>query len=86
MEADGMYTKFYTKENGSKIVSKPLKHFVELLTTHKGFFRPHRSFYINMRYIKQFVKKDGGYLVMDNDVIVSIAKDKRDDLLQIMGS
>lgn len=86
MEADGMYTKFYTKTNGSKVVSKPLKHFVGLLSDSKEFFRPHRSYCINMRYIKQFVKKDGGYLVMDNDVIVSISKEKREDFLQLMGS
>lgn len=86
MEADGMYTKFYTKSNSSKLVSKPLKHFVELLGNNKDFFRPHRSYCINMRYIKQFVKKDGGYLVMDNDVIVSISKEKRDDFLHLMGT
>lgn len=84
MEADGMYTKFYTKTSGSKMVSKPLKHFMDMLGDNKEFFRPHRSYCINMRHIKQFVRKDGGYLVMDNDVIVSISKEKRDEFLQIM--
>ncbi|TNE53070.1 MAG: response regulator transcription factor [Bacteroidetes bacterium] len=85
LEADGMYTKFYTKSNGSKLVSKPLKHFMALLEDKQEFYRPHRSFCINMRYIKQFVKKDGGHLVMDNDLIVSISREKRDEFLQIMG-
>lgn len=86
LEADGMYTKFYTKNNGSKIVSKPLKHFMELLDDHREFYRPHRSYCINMRYIKQYVKKDGGYLVMDNDVIVSISREKREEFLLLMSS
>lgn len=86
LEADGMYTKFYTKSNNSKIVSKPLKHFMALLKDNKEFYRPHRSYCINVRFIKQYVKKDGGYLVMDNDVIVSISKEKRDEFLQLMSS
>ncbi len=86
LEADGMYTKFYTKTNNSKIVSKPLKHFMGLLEDNKEFYRPHRSYCINVRFIKQYVKKDGGYLVMDNDVIVSISKEKREEFLQLMSS
>ncbi|MCB9188364.1 MAG: response regulator transcription factor [Flavobacteriales bacterium] len=86
MEADGMYTKFYTKNSGSKMVSKPLKHFMELLEENKEFYRPHRSYCINMRYIKQYVKKDGGYLVMDNDVMVSISREKREEFLHLMSS
>lgn len=81
-----MYTKFYTNNNNGKIVSKPLKHFMGLLEDNKEFYQPHRSYCINVRFIKQYVKKDGGYLVMDKDVMVSISKEKRDEFLQLMSS
>lgn len=86
MEADGMYTKVYTADKGSQIISKPLKFFVDLLKNNPQFYRPHRSYCINIKHIKQFVRKDGNYIVMSNDVIVSISKDKRDEFLEIVNS
>lgn len=86
MEADGMYTKVYITNNRSHIISKPLKYFVDILKNNSVFYRPHRSFCINIKHIKQFVRKDGNYIVMSNDVIVSISKDKKDEFLDIVNS
>jgi two-component system LytT family response regulator len=84
LEADGMYTNVTTKNEGSILVSKPLKFFVELLSKIKIFYRPHRSFLINLSFIKEYVKKDGGYIVMENDKSVSISKDKKEEFLTIV--
>ncbi|GAA0872837.1 LytTR family DNA-binding domain-containing protein [Gangjinia marincola] len=75
MEADSMYTNI-SLFNDTLLVSRPLKHYVELLEKSSLFFRPHRSYLINLNYIKEYIKKDGGYLIMENDKIVSISKDK----------
>jgi two-component system LytT family response regulator len=48
------------------------------------FYKPHRSFLINLAYIKAYIKKDGGYILMDNDVSVSISKDNKADFLSIV--
>lgn len=86
MEADGMYTKVYSQNSGSEVVSKPLKYFVDILNKSQLFYRPHRSFLINIKHIKQYVRKDGNYIVMNNDMIVSISKEKRDEFLEIVSS
>lgn len=86
MEADGMYTKVYTTDSGSQIISKPLKFFVDLLDKNSLFYRPHRSFLINNKHIKQYVRKDGNYIIMSNEMIVSISKEKRDEFLTIVSS
>jgi two-component system LytT family response regulator len=86
MEADGMYTKVFTKNNGSQIISKPLKFFVDLLANNSLFYRPHRSFLLNIKHIKQYVRKDGNYIIMSNEMIVSISKEKRDEFLEIVSS
>lgn len=86
MEADGMYTKISTSKNETHLVSKPLKHFVDILTDQKEFYRPHRSFLINMNYIKQYVREDGNYIIMENDANVSISKDKKDAFFQLISS
>ncbi|CAL2085040.1 LytTR family DNA-binding domain-containing protein [Tenacibaculum sp. 190524A05c] len=84
-EADGMYTRVSTM-GGNVFVSKPLKFFVEALNNIKVFYRPHRSFLVNLKYLREYVKKDGGYIVMENNKAVSISKDKRDEFLTIVQS
>ncbi|GAA3772994.1 LytTR family DNA-binding domain-containing protein [Corallibacter vietnamensis] len=84
LEADGMYTNVTTKSEGNILVSKPLKFFVDLLQNIKMFYRPHRSFLINLAFIKEYIKKDGGYIVMENDKTVSISNDKKDEFLTIV--
>jgi two-component system LytT family response regulator len=82
-KAEGMYTYVYVEGESPLLISKPLKHFVEILAEVPEFFRSHRSFFINKNYINQLVKKDGGYIVMDNNEIVSVAKDKLNELSQV---
>lgn len=84
LEADGMYTKVTTVSKGDILVSKPLKFFVETLNKVKTFYRPHRSFLINLTYIKAYIKKDGGYILMENDKTVSISNDKKEEFLAIV--
>jgi two-component system LytT family response regulator len=82
-KADGMYTNVHIVDNETLLISKPLKYFVEILAELPQFYRSHRSFLINKNHINQLVKKDGGYIVMDNNEIVSVAKDKLNELSQV---
>jgi two-component system LytT family response regulator len=84
LEADGMYTKVSINNEKTILVSKPLKFFTEILQKTNLFFKPHRSYYINLSCIKAYIKKDGGYIVMDNEKTVSLSKDKKEDFLYIM--
>ena len=84
MEADGMYTKISTKSKGDLLISKPLKYFVEILKSVSVFYKPHRSFLINLQHIQKYVKSDGGYIVMENNKSVSISKDKTDEFMAVM--
>ena len=86
LEADAMYTKVSTVNDDTILVSKPLKFFVEILQKMKTFYRPHRSYLINLSYIKEYIKKEGGYIVMENDKTVSISKDKKEEFLTIVQS
>lgn len=83
-EADGMYTKITTTTVSSLLVSKPLKHFVELLQSQNTFYKPHRSYLVNLSFIKEYIKKDGGYIIMENNHIVSISKDKKEEFLKLV--
>lgn len=84
LEADGMYCKVYLTNSDSQVISKPLKHFVNVLAENKLFYRPHRSYLINLQHIKQYVRKEGNYIIMKNDLIVSLSKEKREEFLEIV--
>lgn len=86
MEADGMYTKFHTLSQGGILVSKPLKYFEHILKCGSGFYRSHRSHIFNIKYLKQYVNRDGNYVILENDHIIPISKDKRDEFLEIVSS
>ncbi len=83
-EADGMYTKVTTTKETEMLVCKPLRHFVSLLENLPYFYKPHRSYFINLKFIKEYIKKDGGYIVMDNDKTVSISNDNKEEFLTLI--
>jgi len=82
-KADGMYTEVFTINNGTQVISKPLKYFVELLKDCLDFYRSHRSYLINKNHINQVIKKDGGFVVMDNNSTINISKEKLDELTRL---
>jgi two-component system LytT family response regulator len=83
-EADGMYTKVYMKNNESQLICKPMKHFVDQLQDKPIFYKPHRSFLVNLKYIKELSKKDGFHLIMENNKTIPIAKEKKDEFMQLV--
>lgn len=84
LEADGMYTKVSTLNDGEILVSKPLKFFVAALQKINTFYRPHRSYLINLTFIKEYIRKDGGYILMENNKSISISREKKDEFLAIV--
>jgi len=82
--ADGSYAELYVQNEKVKLVSKPLKYFVEILEDNQAFYRPHRSSIINLKFVKQYVKKDGHSILMDNGVQVAVARNKKGELLEML--
>lgn len=74
LKADGAYTNVYL-HNGSRIlVSKKLRFFEEVLVSRPNFFRPHRSYLININYIRKYTRAENS-IVMDNNAEVAISRD-----------
>ena len=82
-KADGSYTSFTLKDGSSLLVSKHLKEYENLLSDHQ-FMRVHNSYLINLKEVKKYIKSDGGYIIMSNDMHVSISPRKKEDLLESM--
>lgn len=76
LEAEGSYTNVWLR-NGSKIlVSKKLKFFEEILDTRPNFFRSHRSFIVNINFLKKYNKNESS-LTLDNGKTAYISRDRK---------
>lgn len=85
LKADGSYTHIYLASQKAPLtISRRLSQFDYLLAM-PGFYRPHRSFLVNMRHARQYNRTDGGVLVMDNNDAVSVAREKREEFLEMVG-
>ncbi len=84
-ESDGKYTRIFMKDNAKIISSHTLGDFEELLQKH-GFFRIHKSFLINLKHLKKYIRGEGGQAVMSDGSVLDISRRKKDELLQLVSN
>ena len=76
LEADGAYTTFYLKDGQKIVVSKKLKFYEDILSNRSYFFRTHRSYFINVNFIKTYSRSENAIL-MENNFSVTISRDRK---------
>ena len=81
-EADNNYTKIFLNNGEIHLITKTLGDVEEILEE-QHFFRTHRHYLINVKHIKRFVKNEGQYVIMQNDVNVPIARNRKDEFTQL---
>jgi two-component system LytT family response regulator len=82
-ESDSSYTTFHLSDKSKITISRTLKEFEEMLTIY-GFYRPQKSFLINLRHIRAYEKNDGGMIVLSDNSTIPISDKKKDEFLRIM--
>ena len=82
-KSDSNYTTFYFKDKSKIMVSKTLKYYSDLLKDN-NFIRVHQSYLINKEYIKEFIKSDGGYLVLQDNTNVPVSSRKKPEIISIL--
>lgn len=80
LQAERAYTTIYTT-GGKMLASKNIKEFEELLSNNEFFFRPHRSFIINLNFVQRFNKVEGGVIELQNELQIPLSKDAKDAFL-----
>ncbi|MEO1263193.1 MAG: LytTR family DNA-binding domain-containing protein [Bacteroidota bacterium] len=80
MESSSNYTHVFFDNQEKILLTKTLKEFSQLLEP-AGFLRVHQSHLINMNFIKEFVKTDGGYIVMVDGKKVPVSVRKRAEVV-----
>lgn len=83
LQAKGNFTEVYFTDGTYKLICKFLKHFDELLEA--PFVRVHRSFIINLNFIKSYSKGAGGYLTLQDGSEIEVSASYKDQLLKRLG-
>lgn len=84
LESNVNYTMFYFADGGRLLVTKTLKEYDGMLSDH-GFIRVHQSHLINVQFLKEYVKTDGGYLVMTDGSEVPVSTRKKNAVMEMIG-
>ena len=69
--SDGNYTEVYQAEKKAIVVSKNLKE-VERKINHPNFLRIHNSYLVNTNHIIEYIKGDGGLVVMEDQTKIAV--------------
>ncbi|MFO8086619.1 MAG: LytTR family DNA-binding domain-containing protein [Bacteroidales bacterium] len=84
-QSDDYYTRFFFKNGHKILVSKTLKEYEQILSEHQ-FIRPHKSHLVNIKYIKSYIKADGGHLLLTDDTQVPVSRRKKEMVLHVLNS
>jgi two-component system LytT family response regulator len=82
--AEGAYTKIFFEEKKMMLISRTLGDVEELLPP-EIFQRIHHSTLVNVTYISQFLRTDGGHVVLKNGEKLSVSKAKKEMLMARLG-
>jgi two-component system LytT family response regulator len=76
-EAQRSYTIFRLNGNKTIMISKPLFDYEQLLAG-TIFLRVHKSFLINLLHIKEYLRGEGGTVIMSNGMEIEVSRRKKD--------
>ncbi|WP_397445174.1 LytR/AlgR family response regulator transcription factor [Polaribacter sp. R77954] len=82
-KSDGNYTTLFLLDGTSYLYSKKIKDVYELLNT-EDIVRVHQSYLVNMNFVKEYVKNEGYYLILENTKTIPVSKPNRMVILEAM--
>jgi len=81
LEADGSYTDIVMSDKIRHLASKPLSNFEDILQDNALFFRAQKSFIINLKNIKQYIRGEGGDIIMEDGKNIALSRNKKQEFL-----
>jgi two-component system LytT family response regulator len=65
------------------LASKTMANFEEVLQDNSLFFRAHKSHIVNLRFIKQYIRGEGGEIIMQDGKNIALSRNKKQDFLSL---
>ena len=83
MQAESNYTWVYLANKKRYLVTKTLKDLEGMIST-VHYFRSHKSYLVNLNQVDRYVRGQGGYLVMKDQVQIPVSRTQKPDLLRVL--
>lgn len=83
VKSDGPYSHFYFTDKHKMVISKTLKEAEEVLPQ-QDFFRIHHSYLVNMKYVLQYLRGEGGEVILSNGEHIPVARSRKQDFLALL--
>ena len=83
LQAKGNFTEIHLADGSTKLICKFLKHFDVLLE--EPFIRIHRSFIVNLHFIKSYSRAAGGFVTLQDGSEIEVSASYKDQLLKTLG-
>jgi two-component system, LytTR family, response regulator len=84
-ESDNYYTNFFFTNGKKLLISKTLKENERMLKDH-NFIRPHKSHLINIKYIKGYLKNEGGFILMTDNSKVPVSRRRKELIIETINN
>lgn len=81
--ASGSYTNVKLNNGETHLVSKALINFEDVLQDNPTFFRAHKSHLINLKFISQYIRGEGGEIIMQDKTSIVLSRTKKQDFLNL---
>lgn len=82
-EADENYTKVHTVPGKILMISRSIGDLEKVISPNT-FFRIHRSYIVNLNFVKAFNRNDGYFVTMENGAKLDVAARRKDDLIKTL--
>lgn len=82
-QAEETYCKIFTNRNEAILVARTLKNIEELLPD-EMFFRIHKSYLVNMNYIKSYSKSEGYRIMLENGIELDVATRRNEEFIKAL--
>jgi len=81
LKAINSYTELYFEDGTKILVSRTLKNFEEAFQDKKQMIRCHKSYIVNRKFVIDYVKSEGGFLILKNNIEIPLSPDKIQEFL-----
>jgi two-component system, LytTR family, response regulator len=82
-EASSNYTNFHFLNRSVVCASKPI-HEYDALLEDCNFIRTHKSFLVNLEHVREYIRGEGGTIILSNNNEVEVSRRKKDMVMTKM--
>ena len=81
IEGSGCYSFIHMNDKTKHLASKTIAVFEDVLLDNPLFFRTHKSFLVNIKYINKYIRGEGGEIIMSDGKSIFVSRNKKQEFL-----